>query len=93
MRKSMVTRTFQTTRATVMCLDIEAGESVTRVLTLPRTYKDSKKLLKACEEAITEENVKAVHVVDTEVIETLYGMEEQKFIENAIAIPKKNAEN
>lgn len=93
MRKPMVTRTFQTTRATVMCLDIVAGESVTRVLTLPRTYKDSKKLLKACEEAITEENVKAVHVVDTEVIETLYGMEEQKFIENAIVIPKKNAEN
>ena len=89
MRKPMVTRTFQTTKATVMCLDIEAGESVTRVLTLPRTYKDSKKLLKACEEAITEENVKAVHVVDIEVIETLYGMEEQKFIENAVVLEKK----
>lgn len=88
MRKPMVTRTFQTTKATVMCLDIEAGESVTRVLTLPRTYKDDKKLLKACEEAITEENVKAVHVVNTEVIETLYGMEEQKFIENAIVLQK-----
>ena len=88
MRKPMVTRTFQTTKVTVMCLDIEAGESVTRVLTLPRAYKDSKKLLKACEEAITEENVKAVHVVDTEVIETLYGMEEQKFIENADVLQK-----
>lgn len=88
MRKPMVTRTFQTTKATVMCLDIDAGESVTKVLTLPRTYKDDEKLLKACEEAITEENIKAVHVVDTEVIETLYGMEEQKFIENAVVLKK-----
>ena len=88
MRKPMVTRTFQTTKATVMCLDIDAGESVTRVLTLPRTYKDDKELLKACEEAIKEENIKAVHVVDTEVIETLYGMEEQKFIENAVVLER-----
>ena len=88
MRKPMVTRTFQTTKATVMCRDIDAGESVTKVLTLPRTYKDDKNLLKACEEAITEENIKAVHVVDTEVIETLYGMEEQKFIENAVVLKK-----
>ena len=88
MRKPMVTRTFQTTKATVMCLDIDVGESVTKVLTLPRTYKDEKKLLKASEEAITEENIKAVHVVDTEVIETLYGMEEQKFIENAVVLNK-----
>lgn len=88
MRKPMVTRTFQTTKATVMCLDVDGGESVTKVLTLPRTYKDDEKLLKACEEAITEENIKAVHVVDTEVIETLYGMEEQKFIENAVVLKK-----
>ena len=88
MRKPMVTRTFQATKATVMCLDIDAGESVTRVLTLPRSYKDDEKLLKACEEAITEENIKAVHVVNTEVIKTMYGMEEQKFIENAVVLKK-----
>ena len=88
MRKPMVTRTFHTTKATVMCLDTDAGESVTKVLTLPRTYKDDKGLLKGCEEAITEENIKAVHVVDTEVIKTLYGMEEQKFIENAVVLKK-----
>lgn len=88
MRKPMVTRTFQTTKATVMCLDTEAGESVTRVLTLPRTYKDEKNLLKACEDAITEENIKPVHVVDTEVVKTLYGMEEQKFIENAVVLER-----
>lgn len=88
MRKPMVTRTFHTTKATVMCLDTDVGESVTKVLTLPRIYKDDKKLFKACEEAITEENIKAVHVVDTEVIETLYGMEEQKFIENAVVLER-----
>lgn len=88
MRKPMVTRTFHTSKVTVMCLDTEAGESVTKVVTLPRTYKDDKKLLQACEEAITEENIKAVHVVNTEVIETVYGMEEQKFIENAVVLGK-----
>ena len=88
MRKPMVTRTFHTTKATVMCLDTDVGESVTRVLTLPRTYKDDKKLLQACEEAITEENIKAVHVVDTEVVKTLYGMEEQNFIENAVVLER-----
>lgn len=88
MRKPMVTRTFKTTKATVMCLDVDVGESVTKVLTLPRVYKDDKTLLKACEEAITEENIKAVHVVDTEVIEKVYGMEEQKFIENAVVLEK-----
>ena len=88
MRKPMVTRTFHTTKATVMCLDTDVGESVTKVLVLPRTYKDDKKILKACEEAITEENIKAVHVVDTEVIETTYGMDEQKFIENAVVLEK-----
>ena len=88
MRKPMVTRTFHTTKATVMCIDTDAGESVTRVLTLPRSYKDDKKLLQACEEAITEENIKPVHVVDTEVVKTFYGMEEQKFIENAVVLKK-----
>ena len=88
MRKPMVTRTFHTTKATVMCLDVDVGESVTKVLTLPRTYKDDKKLLNACKEAITEENIKVVHVIDTEVIETLYGMDEQKFIENAVVLER-----
>lgn len=88
MRKQMVTRTFHTTKATVMCLDVDAGESVTKVLILPRVYKDDKKLLQACEAAVTEENIKAVHVVDTEVIDTVYGMEEQKFIENAVVLER-----
>lgn len=88
MRKPMVTRTFQTTKVTVMCLDVDASESVTKVLTLPRTYEDDKKLLKACEEVITEENIKVVHVVDTEVIKKSYGMDEQKFIENAVVLKR-----
>ena len=82
-RKPMVTRTITTTKVNVLCLDVESAEPFNKVVTLPRTYKDSKKLLKAIEELINNDTVKAVHVVDKEEVETLYGMTEQDFITNA----------
>ena len=82
-RKPMVTRTITTTKVNVLCLDVESAEPFNKVVTLPRTYKDSKKLLKAIEELVNNDSVKAVHVVDKEEIETLYGMTEQDFITNA----------
>ena len=48
-RKPMVTRTIITTKVNVLCLDITSAESFNKVLTLPRTYKDDMKLLKAVE--------------------------------------------
>lgn len=82
-RKPMVTRTIITTKVTVLCLDINAAEPFNETVTLPRTYKDDKKLLKSVEEVINTEEVKAVHIVDKKEIETLYGMTEQDFINNA----------
>lgn len=82
-RKPMVTRTIITTKVTVLCLDINAAETFNETVTLPRTYKDDKKLLKSVEEVINTEEVKAVHIVDKKEIETLYGMTEQDFINNA----------
>lgn len=82
-RKPMVTRTIITTKVTVLCLDINAAEPFNETVTLPRTYKDNKKLLKSVEEVINTEEVKAVHIVDKKEIETLYGMTEQDFINNA----------
>lgn len=82
-RKPMVTRTIITTKVTVLCLDINAAEPFNETVTLPRTYKDDKKLLKSVEEVINTEEVKAVHIVDKKEIETLYGMSEQDFINNA----------
>lgn len=82
-RKPMVTRTIVTTKVNVLCLDINSAEPFNKVVTLPRTYKDEKKLLKKVEEVVNTNDVKAVHVVNKEEVETLYGMTEQDFITNA----------
>ena len=88
-RIPMVTRTIQTTKANVLCLNIVEGEPFNEVVTLPRTYKDEKSLMKMVEKAINTDSVKAVHVVDTKVEETLYGMSEADFIVNAKILPKR----
>ena len=88
-RTPMVTRTIVTTKAIIMCLDVEAGEPFNKEVTLPRTYKDEKALLKKVRPMVETDTIKAVHVVDTEEVETLYGMTEQEFIENAQILPPR----
>lgn len=82
-RKPMVTRTITTTKVNVLCLDVESVETFNKVVTLPRTYKDNKKLLKVVEDVVNSDTVKAVHIVDKTEVETLYGMTEQDFITSA----------
>lgn len=82
-RKPMVTRTIVTTKVNVLCLDIQSAEPFNKEVTLPRTYKDEKKLLKKVEEVVNTDNVKAVRIVDKTEVKTLYGMTEQDFIDNA----------
>lgn len=90
MRKPMVTRTIQTTEATVLCIDITNSEPFNKTVTLPRTYKDEKSLMKKVASVIDNDTVKAVHVVSTEIHETLYGMTEDDFIAAAeILAPRK----
>ena len=88
-RAPQVTRTIQTTLAKIMCLDIEKGEPFTKEVTLPRTYKDDKAILKQAEKEIGTEAIKVVHVVDSTVQETLYGMSEQEFINGARVLPPR----
>lgn len=85
-RKPMVTRTITTTKANVLCMDIQSAEPFNKVITLPRTYKDDKTLMKRVREVVETENIKAVHIVDKEEVETLYGMTEQEFIEKAVVL-------
>ena len=89
-RQPQVTRTIQTTQANVLCLDINKGEPFNQTVVLPRTYKDEKHMLKAAEKAINSDTVKAVHIVDSTVKETLYGMSEQDFITFAKVLPPRN---
>ena len=87
-RKPMVTRTITTTKANVLCLNIVSGEPFNTVVTLPRTYKDEKSLMKMVSSVIDNDEQKAVHVVDKTEVETLYGMSEQEFINNAKILDK-----
>ena len=88
-RKPMVTRTIKTTTANVLCMDIVNSEPFNQSVTLPRTYPDDAKLMRAVEDIVNNDTVKAVHVVDVEVNEKLYGMTEQKFVELAEILPDR----
>ena len=89
-KKPMITRTIQTTEVTVLCMDIPQGEPFNKDVTLPRTYKDNTAMLKAAAAIIDTDEVKAVHVVRSEVKETLYGMTEADFIANAVILPARS---
>ena len=90
-RTPQETRTIQTTRVNVLCLNIKEGNPFNKTVVLPRTYQDEKHMLKVLEKVINTESVKAVHVVDSVVEETLYGMSEQKFIELASVLPPRKS--
>lgn len=89
-RVPQVTRTIQTTKATVLCLDLVKKEPFEKIVVLSRTYKTEKDMMKRISAILDSDAVKAVHVVNSEVEETLYGMSEQKFIENAEILPARN---
>lgn len=83
MRKPMVTRTFIGMEVTVLALDVETAEPTNVTVTLTRVYKDNKKLMKAVEEVVNTDTLKAAHIVDSKEIETCYGMSENDFIKYA----------
>lgn len=89
MREPMVTRTIVTTKVVALGMDIETCEPGNKVFILPRTYKDDKAIMKELDKRTEEENFKCVKVVDTEVIETLYGMTEAEFVRVAKELPSR----
>lgn len=84
----MITRTVTTTKATVLCVNTVAEETVTKVVEVSRTYTDDSKLLKAVKETL-DKTIIPVKVISTETVETLYGMTEQQFIELAEKLPPR----
>lgn len=82
MAESMVTRTIIATKALIMGVNLSTSAVEDITISLPRTYKDEKSVLKAAEK-IGKEGYKFVMVKSFEKTETLYGMPESVFIENA----------
>ena len=92
-RVPMVTRTMKTTKVNVLCMDLVKAEPCNKDLTLPRTFKDDKKLFKAVEGVLNNDVIKAVKIVKKKEIDTLYGMSEQEFIESAKVLDPKTRQN
>lgn len=90
-RRPQVTRTITTTDCNVMCLNVLTGEPFNQIVSVPRTHKDADKLLKKVKEIVDTEEVKAVHIVNSKEVETLYGMPEQDFIKYASILPPREA--
>ena len=90
-RQPMVTRTITTTKVRVLCLDVFTQETLTKEVTVPRVFKDDGKLLNKVKGFVETDTLKAVHITEAEVVETLYGMPEQEFIAHAEILPPRPA--
>ena len=88
-RQPMITRTIQTTKATVLCIDLANEQPFTQEVVLPRTYKDERSMMKKIKPLVENDHVKAVNVRNVAVESTLYGMTEQEFINVANILPSR----
>ena len=91
-RKPQITRTFKTNRITVLCLDVVTAEPQNVTVTLPRVLNDEKKTMAAVKAAIETDTLKVVSIVDSEVIEQLYTMDEDFFLAHATPVARDEAE-
>lgn len=78
-RIPMVTRTLQSTKVTIGCVNMDTKSIEKIELTLPRTYKDDEHILKTAQ-PIVSPHLKCSFVESKEVVNTLYGMEEYDFV-------------
>lgn len=88
MRKPMITRTIQTTRATVMFIDSTNPTPYTNDIVLPRTYKNDDAMLKLVKQMCETPTIKAVAIMSSKVESALYGMSESDFVTHAHIIEK-----
>lgn len=88
-RVPQVTRTIPTTIVHILCVNTEDRSTFEQDITLPRTYKDEQKMMKAVEKVLDGEPIKAVSILGSDVKETLYGMTEAEFIQYAQVLPPR----
>ena len=88
-RQPIVSRTIQTTKANVLCIDVQNEQPFTHEVVLPRTYKDERAMLKKIKPMLESDTIKVVHVQNFVVESTLYGMDEEEFIHYAKILPPR----
>ena len=87
-RKVMVTRTITTRRMSAVFLKTDDNSTFEKIVDVNSKLSDKgvQKFLKSLE----TDNTKFVYVKSEEMIEALYGMTLEKFIENADILSKNN---
>lgn len=89
-RVRMVTRTINSTKAHVLCVNPTTREVEEKDILLAGTFNDEKAFAKALAKIETD-TMKVVSVYSTEIVSDLYGMTEQKFLELSHKIDKHEA--
>ena len=91
-RKRMVTRTVKEILVTVKAVNKDTDE-ITRVIVPVVSIVDGKKRIKCVTEALEQKNLCFMKIEGMEERETLYGMEESKFIQMAEKLPPRSKVN
>ena len=93
-REKMVTRTVFCTKVNCLCIDIETAEPFNKEVTVSGKFSedDSDKLERKLRKLVDVGTVKFVSIVAMDVVETLMGMPEQKFIENSEILPPRGTQ-
>lgn len=89
-RARKITRTISSTKVVVMCVDTETAKVDNYEVEIAGVYSDEKKLMKAVAKEVETVTIKPVSIVSKEVVGTLYGMDEQKFMEMAEVLPPRD---
>lgn len=92
-RTPMVTRTFETTEVKILAVELATEHTKTVEMVLPRTYKNSAAMLKQAKKIGETDGMKFVHIISSEVKETLYGMAEADFVRMAKPLPPRSGSN
>lgn len=91
-RKAIVSRTVIGIKVSALVLNVETAEPSTQTYVLSGSFKgkdeqyDEKKVLKAVKAAYEDDVIKVCKVTSIEECNTLYGMWEQDFIQNAMIL-------
>ena len=81
------TRTVTINKLNVMCVNTETSEVENRIVILKELPKKESALMSAISNAINDEVIKPVQVVDRTTETHRYGITEQAFYENAAELP------
>lgn len=88
-RIPQVTRTLKTTTAKILCVDTDTEKSFSHEITLSGVFKDDKAILKRVKKEVETDTLKPIHVIESTVQTSLYGMTEQEFIKVAKILPPR----